>query len=215
LNLKLGKAVRVVIIVVFMAEMSFLQGCFAGLPLPGPFEGRVIDKQSGDPIAGAHVEAESWCHDNPLPDGPGSFHVRSSTITDKSGLFRLEKETRRGGFFGCSFALKISADGYIPANLIYEPKGLPLPPETKAYSLVDTSTFEKPPTKWEVQLAPALPVLLAAIRSGNPSFQREAREQLTRLIGIDCGYDAEKWEEAVVMKKKNDVKSLIKQSSPR
>jgi hypothetical protein len=214
LSLKLGRIVRVVIFAGLTTVASLLEGCYiADLPLPGPFEGRVIDKQSGGPIAGARVEAENGCHDNPLPDGPGHFHVRSSTLTDKNGFFRLEKETRRGGFFGCRFALKISADGYIPATLIYEPKGIPLPAETKTDPLMDTSTFEKPPAKWEVQLAAAPPVLLMAIKSGNPIYQKQARKELTGLIGIDYGYDADKWEEAMIRKKRGNAEPPTRESS--
>jgi hypothetical protein len=120
--MKLGLNINFLFIVYLAAFFCCLGSCVA-VPLPGPFEGRVTDRQNGRPIAMAEVEAESWCHDNPLPDGPGSFHVRSNTKTNESGLFRLEKETRRGGLFGCSFALKINAEGYIPTNLLYEPKG--------------------------------------------------------------------------------------------
>jgi len=179
--------------------MGVLGGCFS-VPLPDPFEGRVTDNQNGRPVAGAEVEAESWCHDNPLPDGPGSFFVRSNTKTDKSGFFRLKKETRRGGLFGCSFALKINAENYIPTNLLYEPKGFPLPPETVAFPFINTSAFKEFPAKLEIQLAPAIPVFLKAIKSGNPMYQRTAREKLTKLIGVDYGYDSDKWEKALTAK---------------
>lgn len=101
----------------FLIALMGVSGDCSPVPLPGFFEGHVIDNQSGRPIAGALVEAESWCHDNPLPDGPENFFVVSNTKKDKNGFFRIEKKTRRSGFFGCSFALKISAENYIRTNL--------------------------------------------------------------------------------------------------
>ena len=193
------KIIRFIFLLCLIISMGVLGGCFS-VPLPDPFEGRVTDNQNGRPVAGAEVEAESWCHDNPLPDGPGSFFVRSNTKTDKSGFFRLEKETRRGGLFGCSFALKINAENYIPTNLLYEPKGFPLPPETVAFPFINTSAFKEFPAKLEIQLAPAIPVFLKAIKSGNPMYQRTAREKLTKLIGVDYGYDSDKWEKALTAK---------------
>jgi hypothetical protein len=186
------------------AAIGVLNGC-SSVPVPGPFEGQVIDNQSGSPIAGAEVEAESWCHDNPLPDGPGSFHVRSNTKTNESGFFRLAKETRRGGLFGCSFALKIKAKGYIPANILYEPKGIPLPPETVAYPFINTSALKEFPAKLEIRLAPAIPVFLKALKSSNGTYQNMAREELTRLTGVDYGYDVNKWEQAVASRRSGSV----------
>ncbi|MFC1834903.1 ankyrin repeat domain-containing protein [Thermodesulfobacteriota bacterium] len=177
------------------ALVLFLSGCT--LPFPGPYEGRVTDAKTGRPIVGAKVEAEWWCHDNPLPDGPGSFFVRSSTVTDEQGRFRLAKETRRGGWFGSSFALKITADGYIPATLIGDPSGYPLPASTKAYPFVRTSTHRRFPAELDVKLAPAVTVWLKALGSGIPLHQRVAREKLTKLLGVDHGYQAHKWKKAV------------------
>jgi hypothetical protein len=198
----MSRMLRLIIVMGLTVVMGLLGGCHPNVSLPGPFEGRITDIKTGHPIAGARVEMENWRHDNPLPDGPGSFFVRADTKTDESGFFRLKKETRRGGYFGCSFALKISAEGYIPATLIYEPKGVPLPPETRAYPFVHTATFDRLPRKLEVRLAPALPVLLAAIKSGKPDYMGIAREMLAKLIGVDYGYDADKWEKAVTLKKK-------------
>lgn len=212
--LKMSQIVRLIIVMGLTVAMGLLGGCHPNLPLPGPFEGRITDIKTGHPIAGAQVEVENWCHDNPLPDGPGNFFVRASTIADESGFFRLEKETRRGGYFGCSFALKISAEGYIPATLVYEPKRVPLPPETMAYPFIHTSTFDTLPRKLEIQLTPALPVLLMAIKSGKPGYMRSAREMLTKLIGVDYGYDADKWEKAVTLKEKGGVEPPVKESGP-
>lgn len=183
--------------------MLVLAGC--SLPFSGPYQGTVEDLKTGEPLKGVKVEAEWWCHDNPLPDGPGSFFVRSSTVTDERGAFQIKRETRRGGLFGCSFVLKITAEGYIPASLILDPSGEPLPPSTKAYPFVRTSAFTGFPSELHVKLTPALPVWLNAVRSRVPLHREVAREKLIGLLGVDYGYDAEEWEKAVRAKGKGSA----------
>jgi Ankyrin repeats (3 copies)/Ankyrin repeats (many copies) len=175
--------------------LLMLGGC--KLPFPGPYQGLVTDSETGEPIEAATVKAEWWCHDNPLPDGPGSFFVRSSTLTDEKGLFRLEKETRRGGLFGSSFVLKIDAEGYIPARIFALRSGDSLPPSTKAYPFSRSIAYKEFPDELDIKLAPAAPVLLKAMKSGKPRYQQTARERLTKLVGIDYKYDVDKWEKAL------------------
>ena len=172
-----------------------LVGC--DLPFPGPYQGKVTDADTGNPIIGAKVEAEWWCHDNLIPDGPGSFFVRSSTFTDEQGIFRIERQTHRGGIFGSTFALKIHTKGYIPANILAIPSGEPLPPSTKAYPFIQTTAYKMIPKNLDVKLKPAAPVFLKAMKNGEPLHRKIAREQLTKLIGVDYKYDIEKWEEAL------------------
>lgn len=178
-----------------MAVLVTIQGC--ELPYPGPYQGTVTDSDTDRPISGAKVEAEWWCHDNPMPDLPGSFFVRSSTITDERGSFRLRKETRRGGLFGSSFVLKVSAKGYIPVNLLPVSPREPLPPNLEDYPFIRTVGFDKSQKQLDVKLSPAVPVLLKAMKSGIPLHQKVAREQLTKLLGVDLKYDVGKWEQAI------------------
>jgi hypothetical protein len=98
-----------------------LTGCLAQLPFQCPFEGYITDCVTGNPIPGGSVEASWWCHDNPLPDVTGSFFIQSSAVSDRKDFSRIEKETRRWGFFGTSFALTVKSEGYIPARLIFDP----------------------------------------------------------------------------------------------
>jgi hypothetical protein len=196
------------ILLILLGTLAAVTGC--KLPFPGPHQGVVTDSDTGKPIMGATVEGEWWCHDNPLPDGPGSFFVRSSTVTDDHGKFRLEKETRRGGLFGASFVLKVSAEEYIPAAILADPSGVRLPASTRDYPFRQTSAVREFPGEIRIKLAPALPVLLDALRSGIPRHQREARDQLRKLLGVDLKYDVEKWEEAVrsgVTKPAGDAKA--------
>lgn len=178
-----------------VAALLLVSGC--NLPYPGPYQGTVVDAETGEPIAGATVQGEWWCHDNPLPDGPGSFFVRSSTTTDEQGSFLLERETHRGGLFGASFALKITAEGYIPASLLGEPSGRPLPLSTQKYPFVQTVAYKEFPPVLKVTLSPAAAVYLEAMKSGIPLHQKVAREKLTKLLGVDYRYHAHKWERAL------------------
>ncbi len=146
---------------------------------------------------GAEVQARWWCHDNPLPDGPGSFFVKTSTVTDNRGEFRLEKETRRGGLFGSSFALEATAQGYLPAVVFIEPSSNPLPASTESYPFRTVAQFTQVPSRYQLKLKPAVPVYLKALRDGVPGHMRQAREALRKLLEVDYGYNADAWEEAV------------------
>ena len=174
-----------------------LIGCSRPLPFTGPYEGYVIDSTTGKPIEGAIVEAEWWCHDSPLPDGPGSFFIRTSSICDTNGFFRIEQETRRGGYFGSNFALKFKAKGYIPATLIGDISNTPLPSSTISYPFIDTIKYESFPSALHIKIKPAGPVFLKLISSENVSYRKRAKEGLQKLLGVNYGYDADKWGEAL------------------
>lgn len=181
--------------IILIGLLLTVLGC--ELPFPGPYKGRVTNSASGQAIVGAEVTAEWWCHDNPLPDGPGSFFIHNSTITDENGYFRIDKETQRGGLFGASFVLRFSKKGYIPTNLIAMSRDENLPPSTLEYPFIKTVPMRVYPDPLEIKLDPAGPVLLKAIKSGNPFYQKIAREKLIELLGGDFKYDAKKWEKAL------------------
>ncbi len=185
--------IRVIIAFVFL----ILIGCSRQLPFPGPYGGYIVDSATGKPVAGAAVEAEWWCHDSPIPDGSGSYFIRVSTVCDGKGIFSIKKETRRGGYFGSSFALKIKAKGYIPATLIGEKSNIPLPPSTAAYPFIDTSQLKSFPPELIVKLKPAGPVYIELLKSEDTFFRRKAAEELQKLLGVDHGYDAARWKEAL------------------
>lgn len=177
-----------------IAAILSTSGC--RLPFPGPYVGTVTDSETADPIEGALVRAEWWCHDSPLPDGPGSFFIRVEISTNEKGAFRIDKQQRRGGLFGTGFALRVEKPGYIPTNWIAVEPGQELPKSTTEYPLIASQALERFPDEIHIKLSPAIPVLLKAMGSGVPLHQRTAREELVKLLGVDFQYDVEKWKKA-------------------
>jgi hypothetical protein len=69
-------------------------GCRFGAEQWGPFRGRMVDAESGSPIAGAHFMV-SWERDNPNPvHWTQSFYDAQEAITDADGRFEIPRHTR-------------------------------------------------------------------------------------------------------------------------
>jgi len=141
----------------------------------------VHDAETGKPLPGALVRAEWWCHDNPLPDAPGSFFVTSETVTDEDGRAAPTLPDDRGGWFGCSLAVTISKPGYVPAGVLVDPSNFPLPESEASWPFRATTVVPRVPETLEVSLAPALPVYLAALFNDDPLVRTVAAEELSGL----------------------------------
>ncbi len=153
------------------------------LPFTGPWRGRVVDATTGQPIPGVTIAAEWWCHDNPLPDGPGHYTIRAAANSDIDGQFTLTPPVRRGGWFGTHFALVVRAREYIDAVFIVDPNNTPLPPSTATWPFVDTTIHTSLPATMTIELQPAKPVLLKALESSDPLIRQTAEEELQELEG--------------------------------
>jgi hypothetical protein len=156
---------------------------FFPLPFTGPRNGRVLDAATGQAIAGATILAEWWCHDNPLPDGPGHYTIRTEVKSDQNGVFKLNPPARRRGWFGTSFTLQVSAREYIDAVLIVDPENTPLPPQTAAWPFAETSIHQALPETLTIQLQAAKPVIQNALSSPDPLIRQAAQEKLKSLEG--------------------------------
>ena len=86
---------------------------FGRLDLPCPRQGKVVDAETGAPVAGAFVSVEWQIYDYPMIDGGGSYPVSIWAKTLSDGMFLLPVSTHRRGFFhsdGCP--PYITAEGY-------------------------------------------------------------------------------------------------------
>jgi hypothetical protein len=80
---------RTVISLVTIAVLFPCSGCVSMLRYDGPYEGRVIDAESGKPIEGA-VAHGTWSRIHPTPAGRSTEYYDSyETLTDKDGNFRI------------------------------------------------------------------------------------------------------------------------------
>jgi len=163
----------------------FSRGWFASrlfsLPYDLPETVIVCDAATSKPISGALVRAEWWCHDNPIPDAPGSFFVSSEAVTDEHGRAAPTVPNERGGWFGCSLAVTISKPGYVPAGILVDKTNYPLPESEKSWPFRTTTVISRFPETVEVFLEPALPVYLSALSDDDPLVRTIAAEELGAL----------------------------------
>ena len=74
--------------------LAFSAGCRFGAEQWGPFRGRMVDAETGSPIAGAHFMV-SWERDNPNPiHWTQSFYDAQEAVTDADGRFEIPHRTR-------------------------------------------------------------------------------------------------------------------------
>ena len=150
------------------------------LPFAGHYDGMVLDRSNGKTISGAEIEAAWWCHDYPDPHF-GNYWVRASANTDAKGRYRIEKPKRRAGWFSTDFSLSITAKGYIKRVFILDPKGIPLPQETREYPFIETTTYVSLPSLLNIRLNPSEPLLLKALQSDNRAYRIQAAEALGKM----------------------------------
>lgn len=154
---------------------------FFPLPHDVPETIIVLDADTAEPITGAQVRAEWWCHDNPLPDGPGSFTVMSEAATNEEGRAGLSVPHKRGGWFGCSTYVEVSMPGYVPLGIIVEPADRPLPESVATWPFRTTVTMSEFPDTVLASLKPALPVYLTALVDDDAFIRAVAAEELGAL----------------------------------
>jgi hypothetical protein len=178
-------AAAAVILCVALWMLVFSRGRISAhlfsLPYSLPGEVIVTDADTSEPLSGALVLAEWWCHDNPLPDAPGSFFVTSETVTDENGRATPAVPDERGGWFGCSLAVTISKPGYVPAGILVDPSNYPLPESEASWPFRMTTVVPGFTETLAVSLIPALPVYLSALTDDDPLVRSVAAEELGKL----------------------------------
>ncbi len=76
-----------------LVALSLTAACRMGQEQWGPFRGQVVDFDTGDPIAGAHVMV-MWIRDRPSLHSGQSFYDARETVTDAAGRFEIPYERR-------------------------------------------------------------------------------------------------------------------------
>lgn len=77
-------------LIVFIYFLLFLPACAYPIRYDGPYEGKVVDAETGQPIEGV-VVLGTW--DRETPTAGGAFHRfydAMETVTDKNGEFKIK-----------------------------------------------------------------------------------------------------------------------------
>jgi len=75
--------------IVSIISLIFCSGCVSMLRIDGPYKGRVIDAQTGQPVEGA-VAHGTWSRIHFVPTGSSSEYYDSyEVLTDGNGEFRI------------------------------------------------------------------------------------------------------------------------------
>lgn len=84
-----ARIIKSMSILLSMGCLLFCSGCVSMLRIDGPYKGRVIDAQTGQPIEGA-VAHGTWSRIHFVPTGSSSEYYDSyEVLTDKNGEFRI------------------------------------------------------------------------------------------------------------------------------
>jgi len=77
-------------ILIFIFVSFCLGGCVTYFGYDGPYEGKVIDSDTGQPLEGAVVHG-TWVKSHPGPGGASSTYYNSKEVlTDKEGKFKID-----------------------------------------------------------------------------------------------------------------------------
>lgn len=76
-----------------LMAVALAAGCRTGPEQWGPFRGQVVDADTGQPIAGAHV-AVVWIREPPSLHITQWFYDAQETVTDAEGRFEIPRRTR-------------------------------------------------------------------------------------------------------------------------
>jgi hypothetical protein len=100
---------RVLLVVLLL--LAGLTGCRRGPEQWGPFTGQVVDAETGNPLAGAHVMV-MWVREPPSLHFSQWFYDAQETVTDAAGRFELRRETRLLTAFVEAPSVSIFVPGY-------------------------------------------------------------------------------------------------------
>jgi len=100
-------------------------GCRSGPEQWGPFRGRVVDAETGEPISGAHVMV-TWMREPPSLHGTQWFYDAQETTTDTDGRFVIRRQPHYMTAFVGAPRVGFFTPGYlIEAEDVTPPSGHP------------------------------------------------------------------------------------------
>jgi len=95
-----------------IVALSLTAACRTGQEQWGPFRGQVVDFDTGDPIAGAHVMV-MWLRERPALHLAQSFYDARETTSDADGWFEIPYERRWMTAFVSDPAISVFVPGYV------------------------------------------------------------------------------------------------------
>ena len=162
------------ILVVFISILGlfYIPSCYAAR-IDGPYEGRVIDADTGKPIEGV-VVLGTWSEETPTPAGAvHRYYDAMETVTDKNGDFKIKG-------LGLLVLCNVVPMDVLIFKAGYEYLGSPWESLKKSKYLI-----EKKNIKWEGERA-IIPLKKLTMeerkKQGSPDFPSEAPEDKIKLI---------------------------------
>lgn len=81
---------KILLLLLILMSMANTAGCANAVRVDGPYEGRIIDAETGQPIEGV-VVLGVWTKEIVTPGGAtNEFYDAQETLTDKNGEFKLQ-----------------------------------------------------------------------------------------------------------------------------
>ena len=178
--IKIFSVLALIFILLFiLTNRGYIGYLIHPLPFDGPYRGTVLDASTGKPIAGAKIVAMWGCWDFPYPH-IADYFVYAHAISDEKGHYEIKRPKRRGGWFGGYFSFDVYAKGYLSAGYYIATKNSSKP---QPYPFSTITPLSKFPAVLDVQLKPAMPVLLRLLKSQKTTYRLRAAKWL-----INMGY---------------------------
>ena len=95
-----------------VVALALTAACRTGQEQWGPFRGQVVDFETGEPIAGAHVMV-MWIRDRPSLHSGESFYDARETVADDEGRFEIPYERRWLTAWVNAPATSVFSPGYV------------------------------------------------------------------------------------------------------
>jgi hypothetical protein len=161
-----------VIILLNLLSLSVFSGCTYAIRVDGPYEGRIVDADTGEPIEGVVVLA-TWSREYPNAGGAShEYHDAEETVTDENGEYIISGK-----------GVKVLSNVIPPYLLIFKAGYSYLGGSYESWKF---SSFAKKMIKWEGEKA-IIPLRKLTIEErkremGPPSPPSDAPKEKIKLM---------------------------------